>query len=161
MWTHTSWGGKASIALWLLMSCLPLQQTHRHFHPLCLTQCLPQCRAQLAHQHQSLRQGQSNTLLCPLSAECDWYFDSGSTVYVNVFFFCVIIMWHIWYDTPFVKVHKHLRALGRLMKQTEQQGKHVPCVYPSNKNDSNPHWYGRIKSNSKWNTHLKKVIKQM
>lgn len=32
--THSSWGGKASIALWLLMSRLPLQQTHRHFHPL-------------------------------------------------------------------------------------------------------------------------------
>lgn len=61
------------------------------------------------------------TLLCPLRVEGDWCFYIGPKHFSGVckyICFRAMIMWQIWYGTPFVKVHKRLCALGRLMKQT-------------------------------------------
>ncbi len=121
VWTHTSWGGKASIALWLLMSRLPLQQTHRHFHPLSVSHTVSAAVQGPARSLLSLSY-YGVSLFCALSGvEGDWCFYIGPKHFSGVckyIFFRAMIMWHIWSGTPFVKVHKRLCAPGRLMKQT-------------------------------------------
>ncbi len=132
-------GTRASLSDYWWAVCLCSRPTDTSTLSLSHTQSLPQCRTQQDHQQPSLLSlSYGVSLFCALSG---WrvtdVFILGVCKYI---FFCAMIMWHIWSGTPFVKVHKHMCALGRLMKQACRAARRTCALHlPSNKNDSKSH----------------------